>query len=86
MSIVLRPVFVHCFKTLCLRHSTVKLYMCGIRFMYLKAGIPCLLLGGGSSCVRIYTLLNAKKKKFKDRANVPDIQLLGLFRDRCVGF
>ena len=52
----------HCFKNLCLRYSTIKLYMCGILFMYLKAGKPCLLLGGGSTCVHIYTLLNAIKR------------------------
>ena len=30
----------HCYKTLKLSYTTIQLYLCGIRFAYLKAGIP----------------------------------------------
>ena len=52
----------HCYKTLKLKHATIKLYLCGICFAYLKAGISCpLIRTDTSSCSRITTLLNAIK-------------------------
>ena len=52
----------HCYKTLHLRNTTIKLYLCGIRFAYLRTGVPCPLLGHDNSSVRIMTLLNAVKR------------------------
>lgn len=53
----------HCFKTLKLRYTTIKLYLCGIRFAYMKAGIPCpLIRTENSTCLRITAILNAVKR------------------------
>ena len=53
----------HCYKTLKLKYTTIKLYLCGVRFAYLKAGIACpLIRTDNSSCARITTLLNAIKR------------------------
>ena len=52
----------HCYQTLHLRHTTIKLYLCGIRFEYLRAGVPCPLIAHDDSSVRINTLLNAVKR------------------------
>ena len=53
----------HCYKTLKLRYTTIKLYLCGIRFAYLKAGITCPLIPTDSpSYTRIMTLLKAVKR------------------------
>lgn len=53
----------HCYKTLKIRYTTIKLYLCGIRFAYLKAGIPCpLIRTDNSPCLRITALLNAVKR------------------------
>ena len=54
---------VHCYKTLKLRYTTIKLYLCGICFAYLKAGIPCpLIRTDNSQFLRITALLNAVKR------------------------
>lgn len=52
----------HCFKTLQLQYSTIKLYLCGLRFAYIKTGIPCPLVRDNNSNLRIITLLNAVKR------------------------
>ena len=52
----------HCFKTLQLRYTTIKLYLCGIRFAYLRTGVQCPLIGFETSSVRISALLNAVKR------------------------
>ena len=54
----------HCYKTLKLRHTTIKLYLCGIRFAYLRLGVPCPLIRGDTdtSSLRIITLLKAVKR------------------------
>ena len=53
----------HCYKTLKLRYTTIKLYLRGIRFAYLKVGISCPLIPTDSpSYTRIVTLLTAVKR------------------------
>ena len=52
----------HCFKTSQLRYTTIKLYLSGIRFAYLRTGVPCPLIEFENSSVRILTLLNAVKR------------------------
>ena len=53
----------HCYKTLKLTYAIIKLYLCGIRFAYLKAGISCPLIRTDTfSCSRITTLINAIKR------------------------
>lgn len=52
----------HCYKTLHLKYTTIKLYLCGIRFAYLRTGVSCPLIGHDDSSVRIKTLLNAVKR------------------------
>ena len=53
----------YCFKTLKVRYNTIKLYLCGIRFAYLKAGISCpLIKTDNTSCIRINMLVNAIKR------------------------
>ena len=52
----------HCYKNLHLRYTTIKLYLCGIRFAYLRSGVPCPLIEHANSSVRINTLLNAVKR------------------------
>ena len=53
----------HCYKTLKLRYTTIKLYLCGIRFAYMKAGISCpLVCTNNSTCLRITSILHAIKR------------------------
>lgn len=52
----------YCHKTLQIKHSTIKLYLSGIRFEYLKSGITCPLLGTDLARLRISTFLNAVKR------------------------
>ena len=52
----------HCYKNLHLHYTTIKLYLCGIRFAYLQSGVPCPLIEHANSSVRITTLLNAVKR------------------------
>ena len=53
----------HCYRTLKLKYTTIKLYLCGVRFAYLKAGISCpLIRTDNASCTRINTLVNAIKR------------------------
>ena len=53
----------YCYKTLNIKHSTIKLYLSGIRFEYIKQGINCpLLLKNDFANSRITTLLNAVKR------------------------
>ena len=47
----------YCYKTFYLCYTTIKLYLCGIRFC-----LPCPLLRHDTSSVRIMTLLNAAKR------------------------
>ena len=56
---------VYCYKTLCIRHSTIRLYLSGIRFEYLKRGVNCPLIGNDFTNSRITTLLNAVKRSQK---------------------
>lgn len=39
----------HCFKSLKLKYSTIKLYICGIRYRYLEAGVPNVFDNRGSA-------------------------------------
>ena len=53
----------HCYRTLKIKYTTIKLYLCGIRFAYLKAGISCpLVRTDKASCARINALVNAIKR------------------------
>ena len=52
----------YCYKTLCIKYSTIRLYLNGIRFEYLKRGIDCLLIRNDFANSRITTLLNAVKR------------------------
>lgn len=53
----------HCFRTLKIKAGTVKLYLCGIRFMYLTAGFPNpLMTQEGQAYVRLQTLITGVKK------------------------
>lgn len=53
----------HCYKTLKIKYSTIKLYLCGIRFEYLKTGVCCPLIASDKSgSSRITALLNAVKR------------------------
>ena len=50
----------YCFDTLQIKHSTIKLYLSGIRFEYLKTGTNCPLLNSGqATSARIHAFLNA---------------------------
>ena len=55
----------YCYKTLCIKHSTIRLYLSGIRFEYLKTGVNCPLIGNDFANSRITTLLNAVKRSQK---------------------
>ena len=51
------------FNTLHIKFSTIKLYLSGIGFEYLKMGTKCPLINTGQSCfVRIHAFLNAVKR------------------------
>ena len=53
----------YCYRTLKVKYTTIKLYLCGIRFAYLKAGISCpLIRTDNASCIRINALVNAIKR------------------------
>lgn len=53
----------YCFDTLQIKHSTIKLYLSGIRFEYLKTGTNCPLLNSGQAIsARIHAFLNAVKR------------------------
>ena len=52
----------YCHKTLCIRYDTIKLYLSGIRFEYLKRGTKCPLIKSDFSTTRITTFLNAVKR------------------------
>ena len=54
---------VHCFSFLQLKYSTMKTYLAGIRFVYIKAGSqdPCCFVNG-QSFLRLQTILKAVKK------------------------
>lgn len=53
----------HCYKTLQLKYTTIKMYLCGIRFWYLRTGVTCPLIRTDmSSSLRITALLNAVKR------------------------
>ena len=53
----------HCFSFLHLKHSTIKTYLAGIRFAYIKAGFqdPC-CFPNGQPFLRLHTILKAVKK------------------------
>lgn len=52
----------YCYKTLHIKHSTIRLYLSGIRFEYLKRGINCPLIRNDFANSRITTQLNAVKR------------------------
>lgn len=53
----------HCYKQLQLRYSTIKLYLCGIRFHYIRAGITSPLANEyGQNSARITSFLKAVKR------------------------
>ena len=53
----------YCYNTLQIKHSTIKLYLSGIRFEYLRAGTPCPLLKSNDPCfLRIHALMKAVKR------------------------
>lgn len=53
----------HCFKVLNLHYTTIKLYLCGIRYHYLKANCnDPLALYNGSPLPRLSLILNSIKK------------------------
>lgn len=53
----------HCYRNLQLKYCTIKLYLCGIRFTYIKAGIACpLVRTDNSTLLRINSILNAIKR------------------------
>ena len=53
----------HCYKNLRLKYTTIKLYLCGIRFAYMKDGVSCPLTQSDSPChSRIMTVLKAVKR------------------------
>ena len=55
----------YCYRTLCIKHSTIRLYLSGIRFEYLKRGVNCPLIRNDFANSRIATLLNAVKRSQK---------------------
>ena len=72
----------HCYKTLKLKYATIKLYLYGIRFAYLKAGISCpLIRTDTSSCSRITTLLNAIKR-VQGQVNNPRQPIIATILDK----
>lgn len=53
----------HCYRNLQIKHSTIKLYLSGIRFEYLKTGTMCPLISTGNFySSRINALLHAVKR------------------------
>lgn len=53
----------YCFDTLHIKHTTIKLYLIGVRFEYMKTGLKCPLINmDQSSGVRIHAFLNAVKR------------------------
>ena len=54
----------HCYKTQKLRFTTIKLYLCGVRFAYLKTGVSCPLFrtDTDSYSLRITALIKATKR------------------------
>jgi len=53
----------HCFKVLKLKHTTIKLYLCGIRHVYLKSGCHNPLeTTGGNMLPRLTLILNSVKR------------------------
>ena len=52
----------HCAKALNLKHSTIKLYLCGIRFKYMQAGIQSPFTTDKNNMPRLATILKAIKK------------------------
>ena len=53
----------HCFTVLKLRHTTIKLYLCGIRYTYLKRGFPNPLETSiGEFLPRLTLILNSVKR------------------------
>ncbi|XP_021367462.1 uncharacterized protein LOC110459501 [Mizuhopecten yessoensis] len=54
----------HCFKTLNIKASTIKLYLCGIRYSYMRAGhANPLVARDGQAFIRLNTILNGVKKQ-----------------------
>lgn len=61
----------HCHKHLSLKHCTIKLYLCGIRFNYLAAGyMNPLESDTGKEFHRLKTIMSAIKKCNQTRKNV----------------
>ncbi len=53
----------HCYGMHKLRYNTIKLYLCAIRFAYLKNGLPNpLLQQDGHQCFRLFTILRGVKR------------------------
>ena len=53
----------HCYKNLRLKYTTIKLYLCGIHFAYMKDGVSCPLTQSDNPChSRIMTVLKAVKR------------------------
>lgn len=52
----------HCFHSLTIRYSTIKLYLCGIRFMYLERGIVNPLGDTSTPLLRLEAIVRAVKK------------------------
>lgn len=54
----------HCFRTLSIKASTIKLYLCGIRYTYMRAGhANPLVARNGQAFARLNTILNGVKKQ-----------------------
>ncbi|XP_071105649.1 uncharacterized protein [Haliotis cracherodii] len=51
----------HCHKHQNLRYATIKTYLCGVRFMYLKAGVPNPWTLG--NLTRLHTIVGAVKRQ-----------------------
>jgi hypothetical protein len=73
---------VHCHRYLHLLHSTIKLYLAGIRFLYLGSGRPNPLVDkGGNSFPRLVTILRSIKK-VQPRPTLIRLPITGLILTR----
>ena len=52
----------HCNKNMSLKHSTIKSYICGIRFKYLSSNLDANIFSCDHNLVRLQTLLTGIKK------------------------
>ena len=73
----------HCFKNLHLKCSTIKMYICGIRYKYLESGTNSVFSNASDKLYRLDALYRGIKKN-ESHSTKPRLPItFGLLRDIC---